>query len=264
MLMQVKTAILGLCASIFLLTSCNKEESVKPNADRTILYGISSISNSADATFLINSQDVANMDEVVLSVNGEVKLNNQPTDIGTVTLGPLNIDFNNETYYNYGSELVNKQSAYFTGLFGNAINVSLGNQAFGTYSSTLKTVSDFDAVFPDYPEHAISKNSDLTFTWTPDPLSDVDLGVYVYSSGHVSNKISDPSIDSTLRFKKLFLLNSDPGTFTVPASTWNNWPTNSIVQVFVGKAKIGEVQTSNGKKINLGSYITSEASYVLK
>jgi len=259
--MQVKHLFLGL-SLVAILASCKKEEAA-PASKSTMLYGITSVPSNVDGSFFLEVQEGNSSDTFSLSFSGQAKLNSSQVDIGTVNFGPKALTFSAPTFYNTFNTLVSKNSQTANDLVNKNLTISFNDANFGNVATSIKTVSDFKVVFPDYPEHNISQNSDLTLSWTPDSDS-VDFGIYVYSSGLVSNKSSDPLIDSTVRFSKLYANLEDDGSFTIPASTWNSWPKNSIINIYVAKASIYTVGTSKGKLVNLGSYIFNEGSYILK
>jgi len=259
----MKNKVFFLAISVLLLMiSCQKSpDKQEENNDFFSVFSrddLSGITSSADVSIFANGI-FGTIGNPSIGLSGRFKNSNgNRIQVERFRINGIDIPLSgqeNSNYYDLFVPSNHELSNTINGFFGSNVTVDIQSLALGNFTKTFYLPQKVQMSIGGLSEE-LPKSQNLGITWNADPQNTLPVAILVaYNKGksrHVNPNLPNQDL-------QVFRIVPDNGTYTIPSSDLQIFPTGGLVTVNVIRGIQEHMENSNGNHaiINGAAYITT-------
>jgi len=256
--MKKSISHLSFCALPFfllLITSCAKKDSVTPTTAKNSIIGML-LPGTFDAAISLETQKTPGYNVYSLNYSATPNKDGALYNAGTILYNTKPVNFDPDQGYRAYSYDLQANNVEFLANTGQQARIQVNDAYFGAIDDTVYNPKPIACSIGinEFPLPKIPKAQDIVLTWTPDSKSKEQIKIMVRLNTAASNAIDSTFNIQGNNYYKLLTVDEAAGTFTIPASTYAGWPTNTAIDITVARGNFKLVTTTTGKSVYIGGY----------
>lgn len=251
--------ILIIAAMLFVIASCSKKESEKSKESENLsndknFPGMTDIlvNGEVDPEGFIQASSFYNGSGHQYSFYGYFK--NQPDDAANINVGNISANGENITLVTSENNSYKLEDNTLSNWIGNNFSITIaGGSGFNALNVNHASLNQFNSMTMSNvtgTNNSFVRTNNLTVNWNAGNSSDlVFIEVEYFQAASTTTNPSAP--DTTL---KKYVTVADNGSYSIPSSFFNPYPTNCICLVNIYRGNYENYNANSGKHLGVLTY----------